>query len=266
VIKDAIGKVRSYLSHRANWEKSGKQKGKPGWPAATDHPTLYQGCLALEMEALDLQEAFVRINVDLFPSGNLTKGVGDLGLPPLEPRTLSTDQVRSLKSVCDRLERFHQLKGRRQMNKARTQAHRRPWRDRAIVYVMLSTGLRREELVNLDLDQVEPRTLEALRQARSARVTRVRDKGKTERTVFLCADARAALTDYLERERPWASQRLPRRSFSLLRVSRPGGRMGGCRLVHQSDSHPDRALARCGDPRLGAPHLGFPARQSDQGG
>src|SRR5437762_1647495 len=30
VIKDAIGKVRSYLSNRANWEKSGKQKGKPG--------------------------------------------------------------------------------------------------------------------------------------------------------------------------------------------------------------------------------------------
>ena len=63
VIKDAIGKVRSYLSNHANWEASGKQKGKPGLPAASDHPTLYQGCLALELEALDLQEAFVRINV-----------------------------------------------------------------------------------------------------------------------------------------------------------------------------------------------------------
>src|SRR6266849_9086461 len=29
-IKDAIGKARSYLSHRANWEKSGKKRGKPG--------------------------------------------------------------------------------------------------------------------------------------------------------------------------------------------------------------------------------------------
>jgi transposase len=63
VIKDAIGKARSYLSNRANWEKSGKKKGKPGWPAATDHPTLYQGCIALEMEVLDTQEAFVRIAV-----------------------------------------------------------------------------------------------------------------------------------------------------------------------------------------------------------
>src|SRR5260370_11184178 len=71
-----------------------------------------------------------------------------------------------------------------------------------MVYVLLSTGLRREELVNLDLDQVEPHTPEALRTARAARITRVRGKGKTERTVFLSADARTALADYLERERP----------------------------------------------------------------
>ena len=63
VIKDAIGKVRSFLSNRANWEASGKKKGKPGLPAASDHPTLYQGCIALDLETLDLHEGFVRINV-----------------------------------------------------------------------------------------------------------------------------------------------------------------------------------------------------------
>jgi len=63
VIKDAIGKTRSYLSNLANWEKSGKKKGQPGLPAATDHPTLYQGSHALDMEVLDTKEAFVRINV-----------------------------------------------------------------------------------------------------------------------------------------------------------------------------------------------------------
>jgi putative transposase len=63
VIKDAIGKVRSYLANHATWEKSRKKKGKPGWPAATDYPTLYQGCLSLDLETLNLQEAFVRINV-----------------------------------------------------------------------------------------------------------------------------------------------------------------------------------------------------------
>jgi len=34
----------------------------------------------------------------LFPHGNPTKGVGDLSLPPLEPRALTADQVRSLKN------------------------------------------------------------------------------------------------------------------------------------------------------------------------
>src|SRR5260221_2654132 len=63
VIKDAIGKARSCLSNRANWEASGKKKGKPGLPAASDHPTLYQGCHALDMEVLDTKEAFVRIAV-----------------------------------------------------------------------------------------------------------------------------------------------------------------------------------------------------------
>ncbi len=141
----------------------------------------------------------------LFAVGDPAKGIGELGLPPLEPRTLSPEQVRSLKSVCDRLERFHQLRGRRWAKapeQLRVRATGRPLRDRAIVYVLLSTGLRREELINVDLDQVSPNTPVELKRARQGRITRVQGKGKTERTVFLSADARAALADYLERERP----------------------------------------------------------------
>jgi site-specific recombinase XerD len=146
-------------------------------------------------------------NPDLFPGGDPAKGIGELDLPPLEPRALSPEQVRSLKSFCDRLERFHQVKGRRRRKREDNgsvplQAHGRPWRDRAIVYVLLATGLRREELVLLDLDQVEPHTPNALRSVRRARIARVKGKGKTERTVFLSADARLALADYLEKERP----------------------------------------------------------------
>ena len=81
------------------------------------------------------------------------------------------------------------------------QAHARPTRDRAIVYLLLSTGLRREEVIRLDLDQVDPQTPEALRTVHKAKITRVKGKGKTERTVFLSADGRSALADYLERER-----------------------------------------------------------------
>jgi integrase len=141
----------------------------------------------------------------LFAVGDPAKGISELGLPPLEPRTLSPEQVRSLKSVCDRLERFHQLRGRRWTKtpeQLRVRSTGRPLRDRAIVYVLLSTGLRREELVNVDLDQVSPTTPAELRRARQGRITRVQGKGRTERTVFLSADARAALADYLERERP----------------------------------------------------------------
>jgi len=145
----------------------------------------------------------------VFPAGDPTKGIGALGLAPPEPRALRPAQVRTLKSLCDRLDRYHQRRprcgGRRNRSGQEAlplRAHGRPWRDRAIVYVLLSTGLRREELVRLDLTQLHPHTTDDLRRARRARLSRVRGKGKTERGVFLSADARAALADYLERERP----------------------------------------------------------------
>src|SRR5712692_6971316 len=63
VIKDAIGKVRSYLSNVANWKQSGKKKGRPGLPGARDHPTLYQGTCSLELESSDPHGRFVQIKV-----------------------------------------------------------------------------------------------------------------------------------------------------------------------------------------------------------
>jgi len=63
VIKDAIGRVRSYLSNLARWERSGKKRGKPGRPGPANHPTLYAGALELELEELDHRDAFVRIKV-----------------------------------------------------------------------------------------------------------------------------------------------------------------------------------------------------------
>jgi len=141
----------------------------------------------------------------LFPVGDPAKGIGELGLPPLEPHALTEGQVRSLKNLCDRLERFHQLRGQRWARRngaVPLRATGRPLRDRAMVYVLLSTGLRREELIRLDLDQISPHTPATLRQARQGRIARVQGKGKTERTVFLSNDARLALADYLERERP----------------------------------------------------------------
>ena len=141
----------------------------------------------------------------LFPVGDPATRVRELGLPPLEPRALMPVQVRSLKNLCERLERFHRKKGQRWQRVdalAPVKARSRPRRDRALVYVLLSTGLRRDEVVNLDLDQLEPNTVDELRGARRGRISRVQGKGGTERTVFLSKDARQALADYLEHERP----------------------------------------------------------------
>jgi putative transposase len=63
VIKDAIGKVRSYLSHLSKWHQSGKKKGKPGLPGPSNHPTLYEGTFSLELPGTDLQQSFVRLKV-----------------------------------------------------------------------------------------------------------------------------------------------------------------------------------------------------------
>ena len=156
---------------------------------------------------------------ELFACGNPASGVRELPLPALEPRALSPSQVLLLKSVCDRLPRFHQRKGRRNIARLRTtqgkpavHQHARPYRDRAMVYLLLATGLRREELVNLNLDQVvlgthlnaltkKPVTAEVLRKARHVQLVQVRGKNRTLRNVFVSAEARAALADYLELER-----------------------------------------------------------------
>ena len=63
VIKDAIGKVRSYLSNHANWRQTGKKQGEPGLPGARNHPTLYEGVFSLELDALDARETFARFKV-----------------------------------------------------------------------------------------------------------------------------------------------------------------------------------------------------------
>lgn len=163
------------------------------------------------------------------PSGDPSAGVGTLPLPPLEPRTLPVNQVRSLKNLCDRLDRFAEHKGRHRTAASRgSHGHARPWRDRAIVYMLLSTGLRRAELVDVDLDQLVPGDPARLRAARRARLVDVAGKGRSRRTVFLSADARTAVADYLERERPTDADEAS--SALLLSASSIASRRDGGRL------------------------------------
>jgi len=67
VIKDAIGKARSYLSNLANWNASGAKKGQPGPPTASNYPTLYDEAFSLELDVVDLRPTprtcFARLKV-----------------------------------------------------------------------------------------------------------------------------------------------------------------------------------------------------------
>lgn len=66
----------------------------------------------------------------------------------------------------------------------------RPWRDRAIVYLLRGCGLRETEVANLDLHQYQGKYLQ-----------NVKCKGRRIRAVFVPQEARSALNDYLSYER-----------------------------------------------------------------
>lgn len=137
------------------------------------------------------------------------KGMRDIQLPVPEVKALTEPQLRSLINLLDRLERFYVLKGRGSANDPNPPLRKnaRPKRDRAIVYLLLATGIRREMLVNLDLDQLQPNNPDMLRAGRVFKLNRIRGKGRTEsRKVVIDKDAREALADYLEFERPLDTQ------------------------------------------------------------
>ena len=139
--------------------------------------------------------------------------------------------MRTVKNVLDRIESFHQVNGRRHRGRDQAPAvhrHARPLRDRAIVHLMLCTGLRRAEVVSLDLDQLDPSTPAELRRLKKAKLNGVRGKGRTSRTVFLGRDARHAIADYLEAERPGDVSEQTEALFlaaSTISTRRPGGRL-----------------------------------------
>jgi integrase len=167
----------------------------------------------------------------LLVHGDPTKAVDLLPLPAPTPRALSDAQLRTVKNVLDRLDGFHRLKGRRhQSGEARPATHRhaRPHRDRAIVHVLFGTGLRRAELVGLNLAQLQPANPTELRRVHKARLLDVHGKGRTRRTVFLGQDTRLALADYLDYERPSDADDQSAALFlaaASIASRRPGGRL-----------------------------------------
>ncbi len=166
----------------------------------------------------------------LLRHGDPTKKVEPLPLPAPQVRALAGPQVRTVKNVLDRIEGFHQLNGRRHRSDQAPAVHRhaRPLRDRAIVHLILGTGLRRAEVTGLDLAQLDPADPAGLRRVKKARLNDVRGKGRTSRSVFLGRDARHALADYLEAERPGDADEQSKALFlaaCTIAARRPGGRL-----------------------------------------
>ena len=175
----------------------------------------------------------------LLSMGDPTKGIGELNLGPLEPRSLNETQVQSLKNLCDRLVPYYRVKGRqwsKSVEDIPLGAKARPWRDRAIVFVLLSTGLRREELTKLDLNQIRPNQPTELRRVRRARIHSVFGKGKSQRDVFLSQDARQALADYLEKEHSYDASGLEELPLFLSAIE-VASRQADGRLAPRSINH-----------------------------
>jgi integrase len=95
---------------------------------------------------------------DLLLHVDQTKKADPPPIPAPMPRALPDAKVWTLKNTVDRIESYHHLTGRRHRGEAPVlHRHARPLRDRAIIFVILGTGLRRAEITAVDLDQVEPR-------------------------------------------------------------------------------------------------------------
>ncbi|WP_149359971.1 tyrosine recombinase XerC [Lolliginicoccus suaedae] len=116
----------------------------------------------------------------------------------------------------------------------REEAMRR--RDRLIVEILYSTGIRVSELCGLDLHDVDQRS----------RIVRVLGKGRKERMVPYGAPAQSALDDWLRLGRPLLA--VPRSGSALLLGAR-GGRLN----PRQAREIVHTVLAEAGMPSLG-PH------------
>lgn len=135
----------------------------------------------------------------LFPLGDPTKGIKAPTQDALRPKGLDERQVkRVLDAAYHRIcqvypdaQRIEQLEGSREawFLKAHRRM-RRPIRDFAIIMLMLNAGLRRQEVCNLTLEQLQGKHLR-----------QVKCKGNLYRDILLGEETLRAIAAYLKEER-----------------------------------------------------------------
>jgi site-specific recombinase XerD len=132
-----------------------------------------------------------------FPLGDpMHKVKVGMGAPPLAvDRALTPSERRRLLDAADLLPtQGGRSRDRHRYRDAAERPQRkgyRPWRTRAIVYLLVETGMRRAAAVNADLEDVDsPR----------ARIT-VREKGGAQHTYKISREGLRAVQDYVDHER-----------------------------------------------------------------
>lgn len=93
-----------------------------------------------------------------------------------------------------------------------------PMRDRAILFMLLDTGIRREMLVNINLDQMQPNDPDVLRSSRKAKIINIQSKGMTMVNKSLSTDLRKALADDIEFERNQVTDENSKALYEYTRV------------------------------------------------
>ncbi len=150
-----------------------------------------------------------------FLAGNPTERISDVRVDDPEWKGLTPIEITRLKAAAE------------QLVYVRRRSNQRPFRDLAILFVLLRTGLRVSELLCLDLDQYQGKHF-----------INVQRKGrKVSRAVFLACEGREALDEYLKNERGPAP--------GPLFLSRSGGR-----LARQHVDAALKVIARQANSRL----------------
>lgn len=132
-----------------------------------------------------------------FPLGHPTEKLPALPTTTLliDERAITPQERRRLLDAADLLPVIGgRSKDRQRYRQTETKPVRktyRSWRNRAIMYLLIETGMRRAGVVNANLTGFDPR---------SASIT-TREKGGSDHTYKISREGVLAVTDYLERER-----------------------------------------------------------------
>jgi site-specific recombinase XerD len=131
------------------------------------------------------------IRPEWFTLGHPTKGVKEPVQQALSPKGLTKPQVRLLIDAAHNLIAQKQIK--KKSTRGRSTTIQRPYRDFAVLILMLNTGIRREEVCNLTREQFS---------ATDKKLTNVKCKGNIVRNILLSKETVAAIETYFAEERP----------------------------------------------------------------